>query len=330
MMRVLIFLFWFSIPLIAPAAPAAVRLILDTDIGNDIDDTLALAMIHALENRGEVKLLAVTITKDNQYAAPFVDLVNTFYGRPEIPIGVVSHGKTPEDAAMIRVPAEQRNSKGSYLFPHRLTTGAKAPQAVELLEKILQGQPDQSVTIAQIGFSTNLAKLLESPGGPDLIRKKVKLLAVMGGNFAEPKPEYNIYIDRDAAALLLSQWPGPMVFSGYEIGSAITFPFAEFSTGFPYTAAHPIVASARSFFPKPEDRPAWDPTAVLYAIRPDAGYFQLSRPGRITLTEKNTTVFQEDPEGHCRHLIIDPEKTSSVRQLLVDLVTEPPAVFLRR
>src|SRR6185437_11217193 len=78
-----------------------VRLILDTDIGNDVDDALALAMIHALETRGDVRLLAVTITKDNHYAAPFVDLVNTFYGRPDIPIGVVHNGKTKEDSAML-------------------------------------------------------------------------------------------------------------------------------------------------------------------------------------------------------------------------------------
>src|SRR5205085_10721966 len=91
-----------------PAQPATaadpVRLILDTDIGNDVDDALALAMIHALQNRAEVRLVAVTITKDNRYAAPFVDLVNTFYGCPDIPIGVVHNGKTRESAPMLEMP----------------------------------------------------------------------------------------------------------------------------------------------------------------------------------------------------------------------------------
>ena len=63
------------LPFVSVAAP--VRLILDTDIGNDIDDALALATIHALQNRGEVELLAVTISKDNRFAAPYVNLVNT-------------------------------------------------------------------------------------------------------------------------------------------------------------------------------------------------------------------------------------------------------------
>ncbi|MFN9464696.1 MAG: nucleoside hydrolase, partial [Planctomycetota bacterium] len=73
-----------------------VKLIFDTDMGNDCDDALALAMIHALESRGECQLLAVTITKDHELAAPFVDCVNTFYGRGSIPIGVCRNsGKTP-------------------------------------------------------------------------------------------------------------------------------------------------------------------------------------------------------------------------------------------
>src|SRR5436190_5923455 len=73
-----------------------VRLIFDTDIGNDVDDVLALGMIHSLQSRGACELLAVTITKDSELAGPFVDLINTFYQRPKTPIGVVRPGKTPE------------------------------------------------------------------------------------------------------------------------------------------------------------------------------------------------------------------------------------------
>src|SRR5438876_1603917 len=78
------------------AVAQPVPLIFDTDMGNDVDDALALAVLHALESRGECTLLAVTLTKDEPYAAPYVDIVNTFYGRPDIPIGVARSGITPE------------------------------------------------------------------------------------------------------------------------------------------------------------------------------------------------------------------------------------------
>ena len=112
-----------------------VPLIFDTDIGNDVDDALALGVIHALQSRGEARLLAVTITKDNRFAAPFIDLVNAFYKRPDVPIGMVRNGKTPEDAAMIRVPVERKNPDGSPMYPRRIADGSAAPDAVEVLRR---------------------------------------------------------------------------------------------------------------------------------------------------------------------------------------------------
>ncbi len=310
-----------AVALIAAPRAAPVRLILDTDMGNDIDDALALAMIHNLQTRGEVTLLAVTITKDNRFAAPYVDLVNTAYGRPEIPIGVVRNGRTPEDAAYIRVPSEARDEQGHALYPHRLASGTQAAEAVALLQKTLAAQPDHSVTIAQIGFSTNLARLLQVQGGRNLVSRKVKLLALMAGNFSGGEPEYNIYKDPAAAAQLLRNWPTPMVFSGFEIGQAIPFPYETYATGFAHAATNPVVAAAKSYFQKPEDRPAWDPTAVLYAARPRGGYFQLSERGNVTLGAGQRTLFIADPKGRCQYLILDPAKKEQVQRALVDLVT---------
>ena len=134
-------------------AQAAVNIVFDTDMGNDVDDALALAMLHAFQTRHEVNLLAVTVTKDNKWAAPYVDLVNAFYGRPKIPIGTVRNGKTPESNPMIQVPSERRRSDGAFVYPHAILDGAQAPEAVSLLRRTLAGQPDSSVVI---GFASRL------------------------------------------------------------------------------------------------------------------------------------------------------------------------------
>ncbi len=301
-----------------------IRLILDTDIGNDVDDALALAMIHALESRAEVRLLAVTITKDNRYAAPYVDLVNTFYGRPNIPIGVVHDGKTPEDAPMLEQPDEHRDSSGRYVYPHRLEDGSHAPDAVELLTRILREQPDHSVVIAQIGFSTNLARLVKTPNGRKLIQQKVTTLYLMAGNFFKPEPEYNVYKDPESAKILFQEWPTPMIFSGFEIGLQVTFPYEAIERDFAYTENHPVAEAFRIYVKRRENHPNWDSTAVLDAIRPDRGYFELSPPGRVTLGPKSTTIFTPDPQGNCRYLILKPEQVSRVRELITTLVSEPP------
>jgi inosine-uridine nucleoside N-ribohydrolase len=308
----------------AVIAAEPVRLILDTDIGNDVDDALALAMIHALQNRAEVRLLAVTITKDNRYAAPFVDLVNTFYGRPDIPVGVVRNGKTRENSPMLEGPVQRRDPSGHYIYHRRIQEGSQAPEAVELLARILRQQPDHSVTIAQIGFSTNLVRLLKTPQGRELIQHKVNALYLMAGNFVKPQPEYNVYTDPDSAKLLFQGWPTPMIFSGFEVGLAITFPYEAIERDFSYTDNHPIVEAFRIYVRKREDHPNWDSTAVLDAIRPDRGYFELSARGRVKLGPKNTTVFTPDAQGNCRYLIMKPGQIARVRELITTLVSEPP------
>src|SRR5438093_10728337 len=106
----------------APRQPIPV--IFDTDMGNDVDDALALAMLHALESRGECRLIGVTITKDDPWAAPYVDLVNTFYGRAQIPVGMVKGGVTPENSNMIQIPAERRSTDGSVEYPRPLARRA--------------------------------------------------------------------------------------------------------------------------------------------------------------------------------------------------------------
>jgi inosine-uridine nucleoside N-ribohydrolase len=320
---VLIFMGLFVLGSAAQAAEP-VRLILDTDIGNDIDDALALAMIHSLENRAEARLLAVTITKDNRWSAPYVDLEDTFYGRPDIPIGVVHRGKTHEDAKYTRTLSQSRDSAGNYVFPHRITDGSDAPDAVALLQRILEQQPDESVTIVQIGFSTNLTRLLKESGGPGLVKRKVKLLCLMAGNFARPEPEYNVATDADSAQYLFAKWPTPMIFSGFEIGEQVKFSYESVLKDFNYTDNHPVAEAFKIYQPAGTDRPNWDSTAVLYAIRPDRGYFELSKPGRVSLGPKHTTVFTPDPNGNCRYLILKADQILRVEAVIETLVSEPP------
>jgi inosine-uridine nucleoside N-ribohydrolase len=265
-MKRLILVLSACLGLAGPLAAQPVRLIFDTDMGNDIDDAVALAMIHAAESRGEAKLLAVTVTKDNRWAAPFIDAMNTFYGRPEIPIGTVRNGKTPEDTDMIRIPATRKRPDGKLVFPHRLQDGREAPEAVGLLRRILSQENDGAVTIVQVGFSTNLARLMATPADRDLVKRKVRLLAMMGGAFPDGKPEYNIEIDIPAAQKLFADWPTPIVTSGFEVGNVILYPGASILNDFAYAPDHPLVDAWKAYHKMPYDRPTWDPTAVLFAV----------------------------------------------------------------
>src|ERR1700732_1978858 len=121
-----------ALAMAVPATAATpLHVIFDTDMGNDVDDALALAMLHAFASRGEVKLLAVTVSKDNPWAAEYVRMVDEYYGRGAIPVGIVHDGKTPEDGLYVRQVCE---------LHHRSLNKAIVPDAVQLLRSTLAGE----------------------------------------------------------------------------------------------------------------------------------------------------------------------------------------------
>jgi inosine-uridine nucleoside N-ribohydrolase len=307
----------------ALGAGAPVPLIFDTDMGNDIDDALALAVVHALESRGEARLLAVTVTKDNPTAAAYCDVVNHFYGRGEIPVGLVKKGKTPEDAAMIRVPVERREG-GVLVYPRRIGVTAEPAEAVELLRRTLGREADGSVVVVQVGFSTNLARLLEVDRG--LVARKVKLLVVMAGQFPTGPPEYNVKTDLAAAQRVFREWPGAVVASGFEIGEAIRYPAVSIERDFGYVRWHPVADAYRHYQAMPYDRPTWDLTAVLYAVRPDRGYFGLSEAGVIEVDGEGRTRLKPQAGGLHRYLTVNAEQRVRTLEALVQLASQPPVV----
>jgi inosine-uridine nucleoside N-ribohydrolase len=213
-------------------------------------------------------------------------------------------------------------------YPHDLKPG-RGPEAQALLRQTLAVQPDGSVTLVQVGFSSTLAGLVESAADVELIRRKVRRLCVMGGAFApidghSQFQEFNIVGDLPAAQRLARAWPTPVVWSGFEIGAALRFPAGSVERDFNYTAHHLVADAYRAFEPPPHERPMWDLTAALFAVRPDRGYFQLSPPGRVAVSASGVTTFEAGAGGRDRILILPMQDVARVREALVQLVTQPP------
>ena len=324
---------------VRPAAAAPVPVIFDTDICGDCDDVAALAMLHALESRAWCRLLAVTVSADHPRAAPFVDAVNRFYGRDSIPVGVVRPGGVAEQSVYLKLAdatSDDPAFAGRERYPHALRDAADAPEAVGVLRAALAGAPDGAVVVIQVGFSTNLARLLESPpdavsplSGRDLVARKVRCLELMAGAFQPidgnaAYGEYNIVRDRAAAALVAERWPTEMVWSGFEIGIALPYPSRSILEDFRDVPHHPVAEAYRILSPPPQDRPSWDLTSVLDGVLGSRGYFDRSPPGKVTVTEQGATTFTPDPAGRHRYLILrDAAAKARVTEALVQLVSQP-------
>lgn len=351
---------------VAPAAPSElpryearpVKVILDTDMYGDIDDALALAMLHALESRGEIELLAVTISTETKWTARFVDSINTFYGRGDIPIGVVSGGVTvraleqsrygrylpsPNGIHYTQYISSLTGNGGTPVYPHDEPDLPDPDDPVMLIRRVLADQPDQSVVMIGIGYMTNLAQLLESrpdsassADGRTLVNQKVKFLSIMAGNFAATgEQEFNLAMDVPAARTVLGQWPTPVVVSGSEIGARMLFPQEAIDRYFSYVDRHPIAETFRyaaSFYRNfsrkpglPHDHATYDLTSVLYAARPDAGYFTVSGPGAVAVLEGGRSEFVRDQRGNQRILELHDAQKARALEAMIMLVSQPPA-----
>jgi inosine-uridine nucleoside N-ribohydrolase len=316
-----------------------VRLIFDTDMGNDVDDVQALAMIHALQDRLECELIAVTITKDHSLAAPFVDAVNTLYGRGDIPIGVCHSSVTPDENKYLGLASEY--TAGPRQFPHDLLSGTDAPDAVAVLRRALTDSPDGSLVVVQVGFSTNLADLLRSQGdgvsplsGEELVRQKVRLLSLMAGAFTpirrgegkvdERYCEYNVIKDIPSAQYLAEHWPTAMVWSGFEIGIAAPYPHESVDLDYRHPGQKLVAEAYRRYCEPGHNRPTWDLTSVLYAVRPERSYFGLSSAGDVEVADDGATLFTESDNGRSRYLKLDRPAAIRVVATLEALASQPP------
>lgn len=178
-----------------------VRLILDTDMMTDCDDVAALGILHKMADYGEVDILAVMVSSKYPMSAPVVDVVNTYYGRPDIPIG------TPKKGTGFYTPVSVFLDSLASEFPHQIESNDHAPDAVTLYREILALEADTSVVIVTIGYSSNIEQLLKSKpdniselNGYDLVEKKAKVWINMGGNFPVDGAINNVNFTRDCKA----------------------------------------------------------------------------------------------------------------------------------
>ena len=264
--------------LLLGCSPKPMPVILDTDIAPDFDDVGAMALLHSFADAGEVKILGTVSCNSFQTTGPTLSVLNTYFNRAEIPIGV-SRAEKPNMACGQKW-AEAIIEK----YPHALKKNEEAWDAVKLYRKLLASETDKSVIIITTGFFTNMAKLLDSKpdkfsklNGKQLVEQKVKQLVSMAAGIGEDGKsfrEYNVLIDAPAAKKVFSEWPKPVLLSGFEIGKKILTGIPLISNesikNSPVKDAYQIALSKDNNL---EGRNSWDQTAVLVAVRGIQPYF---------------------------------------------------------
>jgi len=286
--------------------------ILDTDVGGDCDDMMALAyLVHAKQNFG-VRIKAVTQCN----ACPGGgDLIRTFFeniGEPVPPIGSPVGKAINADNYCTKVL--DRFGDGEI---------RSYPDAVTVLRRALV--ESENAVLCAIGPLNNIAALLESKGddispldGVSLVREKCAKVVLMAGGFVKGEdgrniPEWNALCDVAATQATVRLCPVPLVFLPFEAGLDMLTggPLMDkYGDDTPLTFSFYLTGDTKD----QGGRHSWDPATLLYAIEGCRHYFDESLRGTVIVDREGRTVMTDDPDGLHSILTIKPHNGMSEQQ----------------
>lgn len=316
----------------------AVGIVFDSDLGNGIGDALALALLYGFEGKNEARLISTSTTKSSLRAAAFCDALMRFYtppppagggfggigfGRPSPAVGMADNGKMAEDTAILKAVLDKKTPDGKPAYTHSIQKMNDTADVAALIRNAFTAQNDENALVVLAGPATNLVRVLDFPGNVNLIKNKVKFLAVAAGSYPDGRPDFNVKADVAAARRLFAEWPTPIVAVGAEVGAALPFPGSSIEKDFAWSPDHPVADAYRAFHAMPYDAPTPAMAAVLYAVHPD-GYFKLSDPGTIGVLEDGRTKFTPSPEGRHRYLVVDAAQKEKVIRTYVEMASAKP------
>ena len=322
-------LFWGCANRTGEKPDKRIKIIFDTDLGPDYDDVGALTFLHAMADSGKVEILATVTSNKHDLVAPSIDVINTYFGRKDLLIGA------PKTSGVSLTASQHWPDSIVSRYPHRIKSTSEVPDAVIVYRKVLAAQPDNSVTIVTVGFLTNLSNLLQSQpdslsslNGTELVSKKVRRLVSMAGKFPAGK-EFNIYMDSTSSEFVFNEWPGEIIFTGFEIGWEIRTGLRLINSNIKNS---PVKDVFRISIPLSEEdkygRMSWDETAVLIAVYGTEGFFD-TRRGNIIVNSDGTNSWQDDQAG--KHLyVIQKMAVNEMSKFIEDRMMHEPVTKVKK
>jgi purine nucleosidase len=202
-----------------------IPVLLDTDIGSDIDDAICLAY---LLRQPRCELLGITTVsgRDVRQRSALADALLREAGRPEIPVHTGCPARM-RDGEVMQPDVPQAAMLPQY--PHRAAEQFEQATAVEFLRRTIRARPGE-ITLLAIGPMTNLGMLFTlDPEIPRLLKGLVLMCGMFGmvawhGNAHR---EWNALCDAEATDAVYRARPPVHRSVGLDVTTQVTMPPAE-------------------------------------------------------------------------------------------------------
>lgn len=278
------------------------KVILDTDMGVDCDDAVALAILLNKHIKGEIDLLCVTASSTREGATGTIQAIAEYYG-VTLKIGAM---------AQPGIPCDKINNYSKALM-EKYNTKDVSTDAVTLIRQTLANSTEK-VTFIAVGPLTNLARLLRSEAdeisplnGRELLLEKVETVYCMGGGFeqnrvlcgedkalanATGKPEWNILQDIESAKFVTQNSPVGLVFAPFEVGFMVRTKMQKGDNPVWFAMLSYAISERYAYEPSFE-RMSWDPVTCLCATEDVSAYYNFSCLGKVKVNDNGITIFEE-------------------------------------
>lgn len=289
-------------------------IIFDTDIGSDVDDAGALAVLHRLVDLGEVELAGVIFSSGrNRFGVGVCDAINTWYGRGDLALGQYARDDVGDPQNLF----SRQIATATNVFHHDVVD--RAPDLVGAYKGMLRSACERSVTILTVGHPHGLVWLMRDPEGARLVRRSVLRWVGMATTPTTPGRDWNLGANGTGAYMdeLLSTWPTEVYFS--PVGETVI-------TGnrkLPGTPSNNPVREAYRLWNNAlkKGRSSWDQVAVLYTARPHL--FEVQR-GTMRHTSGPNIVWKPESAGSKHSRVLPKISESAVAEMIEDLMAQPP------
>lgn len=312
-----------------PKQQAPVQMILDSDFGSSTDDLFALMMLHHYIDEGKVDLKGIVVDREGEKNAALVDVFNTYYGHPNIPVALERNGvKNPRCFIPYSGITDLKDAQGNPLFK-RSFDASKCPDGYKLYRQLLSQADDHSIVVVAIGFATTLSQLFESGAdeysnlnGVELFGKKVKSVYIQSGRFesGDSLCGYNMRAASKQSAIFYDKLPKnvDLIMSPSNIGDLMDYLPKDVLVDLSYTELNPIKAVYTNYTCDTGQR-MWDTNCLVQAVLGDEAY-HLSPRGWVTFVDKgeeSLMLFEQDPKGNARYQL--PGDTYFAEEKLMDI-----------
>ena len=303
-----------------------VQLIVDTDLGFDVDDVGALAVANYLQDIGECEILGVIHNTGFFKGIGGVDVINNWYSRRNLEYGAYRDEWGSSDDAQNAQDAY--TSSIEYDYPSDVQNYEQVYDDVKGYQAALNKARNNSVVIASVGEPTALRNILKADY--DLFVSKVKEIHYMDGGYnfgcgdsdgSGWSPWLGSTEDCDGAAQYVIEHVPKSIKQVFSLNGEDIYTGSRFNEG----CGDGPVKEAYQIWTDHGSRPSWDPIMVYIAVMGTDSLYSTAYAGTNYVTYYGDEDFDNSNTDNNQFQVwIDGEHNDDVAHILDSIICAAP------